>query len=178
MCQICKEVIQPSLKLKRIVNLIKLILVFYVAIMIFVLFILGGDYTLIIFYETIFIVLGIRTKHFGHILASIIYIIFIFILLLYLFYLDIRESSITEIYNDKILLFFYGFFCSFEVFVIYALFQFYKQAKHEYRIQYGFVAEDNLEENNNDNNNNNNDNNNNNNDNDDDNEQLLQIQPL
>ncbi len=167
MCQICKEVIQPSLKLKRIVNLIKMIFVFYIVLMTFDIFFVDADYAFMIFCQMIIILLGIGTKHFGYILTSLVYIIFVFSLLLFLFYIGIRESSTTEIYNNKLLLCFSAFLFSFEAFTIYILFQFYKQAKHEYRIQYGFVAEDDLEGNNNDNNNDGNDN-----------EQLLQVQPL
>ena len=140
MCECCKDVIEPSLKLKRIVRLIKLIILLYILIMIFDASFAHIGYSFYLFFQMIMIMLGTGTKHFGYILMSLVYTMFILFLLLSSFYSWVQQYNI--IYNNKLGFCFFAFLFSVEIFSIFVLFQFYKQAKHEFRIQYGFFAGD------------------------------------
>ena len=147
MNECCRDEIEPSLILKRMMSLLKLILALHFFVMIIDMFYIGTGFSFYLFCQMIVNMLALCTKYFGHFLYIIIFIVLCIILIVY--NIGVRFQSGFAFYNNEVVFCFYVFLLVFEILCGYVDFQLYKQAKHEYRIQYGFVAGDNDEENNN-----------------------------
>jgi len=160
----CKEVIEPSLKLGRMLTLLKVITIIHIILIFTDLFFFESGFFFLITAQVLLIFTGLSSKHFSHYLLSILLCFLNFILV---FQNLGRWMQVGFYKNDNSLKFcFFVFFFVFEIFCIYFFFQLYKQSKHEYRIKYGYAAGENggdgINENIQDLNNNLNENNNNN----------------
>ena len=148
----CKEEIEPSLTLKRMLSFLKVVLFLHFVIISFDFLITQTGFSFYLIMQVIVFSFGLCTKHFGHFLY---FILFLYLYIIFLIYILGGFSSS----DSKFIFCFYVFLLVFEIFCVYVVFQVYKQAKHEYRNQYGFNADNDDEENNNDNDNNNKNNN-------------------
>ena len=151
----CREVLEPSIKLSKLVNLLKIVGFLHFAIILGDLFLFGTGIFFFLLVQFLFLIMSITTKHFGQ------YLLFILITLFntYTCILNIGACFQTGFSKkDKTAPFgFLVFLFIFEVFCIYLIFQAYKQSKHEYRLKLGFPPEegfqmnDNVNENDHDN---------------------------
>ena len=145
----CREVVEPSIKLAKMVNLLKILGFLHFALILGDLFLFGTGIFFFLLVQFLFLVIGITTKHFGQ------YLLFILICLFdtYTCIQNIGARFQIGFYKrDKTAPFgFLVFLLIFEVFCIYFTFQTYKQSKHEYRIKLGFPPEDGIQMNDNDN---------------------------
>ena len=133
----CKEVVEPSIKLARMVTLLKILAFLHFAIIIGDLFLFNTGYFFVLLIQFLVLLISISSKHFGHYLY---YILLCFI------------NSFTALKtlgawfqigfykkDDPVVFGFNIFVLVFEIFCIYVVFQIYKQAKHEFRIKMGFI---------------------------------------
>ena len=145
----CREVIEPSIKLAKMVNLLKILGFLHFALILGDLFLFGTGIFFFLLVQFLFLVIGITTKHFGQ------YLLFILICLFdtYTCIQNIGARFQIGFYKkDKTAPFgLLVFLLIFEVFCIYFTFQTYKQSKHEYRIKLGFPPEEGIQMNDNDN---------------------------
>ena len=145
----CREVVEPSIKLAKMVNLLKILGFLHFALILGDLFLFGTGIFFFLLVQFLFLVIGITTKHFGQ------YLLFILICLFdtYTCIQNIGARFQIGFYKrDKTAPFgFLVFLLIFEVFCIYFTFQTYKQSKHEYRIKLGFPPEEGIQMNDNDN---------------------------
>ena len=137
----CREVIEPSIKLARMVTLLKILGFIHFALIIGDLFIFGTGIFFFLLIQFLVLLIGISSKHFGQLLFFILICFFN----IYLCIGTIGAWFQVGFYkNDSSLAFgFLVFILIFEIFCIYVIFQTYKQAKHEYRIKLGYAPEDN-----------------------------------
>ena len=174
----CKEVIEPSLKLGRMLSLLKCLVFIHFFLVFSDLFIFESGYFFIMSAQILLIFTGLSSKHFSHYLLSILLCIFN----LFLVFQNLGRWAQVGFYkNDNSLTFcFFVFLLVFEIFCIFFFFQLYKQSKHEYRIKYGYAEGENGGDGNNENiqdlNDNLNENNNNNNINNDNNAEFIPFQ--
>ncbi len=152
----CKEEIEPSLTLKRMISFLKVVLFLHFVIIFFDFFIIQTGFYFYLFFQVIVLSFGLCTKHFGHFLYFIFFLYFYIIFLIYILGGAFQTGFSNS--DSKFLFCYFVFMLVFEIFCVYVVFQVYKQAKHEFRNQYGFNADNDDEENNNDNDNNNNNN--------------------
>ena len=151
----CREVLEPSIKLAKMVNLLKIIGFFHFALILGDLFLFGTGVFFFLLVQFLFLIMSVTTKHFGQ------YLLFILICL-FNTYTCIQkigarfQTGFSK--RDKTAPFgFLVFLVIFEIFCNYSIFQAYKQSKHEYRLKLGFPPEeglqmnDNVNENNHDN---------------------------
>ena len=140
-CCSCREVIEPSIKLARMVTLLKILGFIHFALIIGDLFIFGTGIFFFLLVQFLVLLVGISSKHFGQLLLFILICFFN----IYLCIGTIGAWFQVGFYkNDSSLAFgFLAFILIFEIFCIYVIFQTYKQAKHEYRIKLGYAPEDN-----------------------------------
>ena len=169
----CNEVIEPSLKMGRMVILLKYVVTIHFILIFADLFIIETGFFFLLFIQTIVLLIGISSKYFSHFLLFILINFFN----IFLTFETLGEWFQTGFYkNDSSFTFcFFVFMFVFEIFCIFVIFQAYKQSKQEYRIKFGYIAgevglEENLQNaqdmnNNGQDFNNNEDNNNNNNNN-------------
>ena len=133
----CKEVIEPSVKLARMVTLLKILEFLFFALILLDIFVFDTGIFFLLLFQFLFLLIGISSKHFGYLLANIM------ISLLYLYTIISRLGVMFQVgftKKSKPLGFgFLSFTTVFQIFAIYVVFQVYKQAKHEYRIKYGYV---------------------------------------
>ena len=172
----CREVIEPSLKLGRMITFLKTIIFMHFFLIMIDLLVIETGFFFLLLVQILILFIGISSKHFSHFLLFILMCFFnLYMFIDYLgrwFQYGFYESQSSFVFGYLV------FITVFEVFCIYIIFQAYKQSKQEYRIKYGYVAGENGEGENaeniheniqginnlqNNNNNNNNDNNNNNN---------------
>ena len=137
----CPDVIQPSLKLKRMFTLLRWITILHFLIMLIDIFFTKTLLFIILIFQVLLIILINCSKHFGHYLYFILYITFNILILINSLVAWFIKGIYTN--NDSVKLCSSVFLLVFEIFCTYVVFQVYKQAKHEYRIQYGFFVEDN-----------------------------------
>ena len=142
----CKEVIEPSVKLARMVTLLKILEFLFFALILLDIFVFDTGIFFLLLFQFLFLLIGISSKHFGYLLANIM------ISLLYLYTIISRLGVMFQVgftKKSKPLGFgFLSFTTVFQIFAIYVVFQVYKQAKHEYRIKFGYVpANEQIDEN-------------------------------
>ena len=147
----CREVVEPSIKLAKMVNLLKILGFLHFALILGDLFLFGTGIFFFLLVQFLLLVIGITTKHFGQ------YLLFILICLFDTYnciqYIGAR-FQIGFYKRDKTAPFgFLVFLLIFEIFCIYSTFQTYKQSKHEYRLKLGFPPEEGFQMNDNDNDN-------------------------
>ena len=169
----CKEVIEPSIKLGRMITLLKIIAFLHFAIIIVDIFFFNTGFFFVLLIQFLALLISISSKHFGH----LFYIILLCLINSFSAFKSIGAWFQIGFYKkDNPLVFGFDIFILiFEIFCIYVIFQTYKQAKHEFRIKMGYIPgegpngnnfdnnneeelNDNFEEDNNDNNNNQNNN--------------------
>ena len=145
-----REVMEPSIKLSRMITLLKILAFIHVALIVADFFIedFGKSFSLLV--ELIALMVGISSKFFAH------YLSFIFLDFIIIGYYLIRilicfQRGDFEDHN-YFAFGFISFILMFEIFCVYVVFQVYKQSKHEYRIKFGFAPEDNINGNNDQNN--------------------------
>ncbi len=134
----CKEVIEPSIKLARMVTLLKIVAFIHGFLIILDLFIIETGFFFLLFVQSLVLLIGISSKSFSHYL---LYILICF----FNFFMTIQTLGcwfqIGFYKNDSSFAFsFFVFILVFEIFCIYIVFQSYKQSKQEYREKYGFDA--------------------------------------
>ena len=157
----CKEVIEPSIKLGRMVTLLKLLACVHFFLILADLFVIDTGFFFLLFVQFIVLIIGISSKSFSHYLFFILICYFN----LYLIFQTLGTWFQIGFYkNDSPLVFaYFVFLFVFELFCVFVIFQSYKQSKQEYREKYGFAAganggngvEENILNNNGNNNNNN-----------------------
>ena len=136
----CKEVIEPSLKLIRMLLFFKIILVFHFLLVILDIFVIEGGFFFLILIQIFCICIGISSKHFCHYLILILICFFNFILIFQI----VAEYFQKGFYDsDNPFVFcYYVFLVIFESFCIFLSFLLYKQSKYEYRIRYGYAPQE------------------------------------
>ena len=142
----CREVLEPSIKLARMITLLKILGFVHFALIIGDLFIFVTGIFFVLLIQFLALLIAISSKHFGQLLFFILICFFN----IYLCIQSIGAKFQVGFYkNDNSLNFgFLTFILIFEIFCIYVIFQTYKQAKHEYRIKLGYVPEENQNQNN------------------------------
>ena len=137
----CKEVIEPSIKLDRMIKFLKTLYIFHIIIILIDIMAIQSDFIFCLFIQETFLIIGISSKYFAH------YLIYINICIINLYYIFQKLGIWAQkgfYKNNNIYLFcFYSFILIFEIFCIYVLFQAYKQSKYEYKIKLGYVNEEN-----------------------------------
>ena len=137
----CKEVIEPSIKLGRMVTLSKILACFHFILILVDLFIVDTGIFFLMFIQFIILLVGISTKSFSHYL---LFILNCFVNIFIIFQALGTWFQIGFYKNDNSIVFsFFVFLFVFEIFCIYVIFQSYKQSKQEYREKYGFAEEGN-----------------------------------
>ena len=131
----CREVIEPSVKLGRIVTLLKIIVVAHFLLIFIDLFLIETGFFFLLFIQILSLLIGISSKHFSHYLLYILICFFNF----FMIFQSLGAWFQIGFYkNDSSFTFcFFVFIAVFEIFCIYAVFQAYKQSKQEYREKYG-----------------------------------------
>ena len=160
----CKEVIEPSVKLSRIVSLLKIIAFAHFFIIIGDLFIFGTGFFFFLLFQFLVLLVSISSKHFGHYLFFILVSLFNLYMIIELIGIWFQVGFYSN--QSSVSFCFLIFILIFEFFSITVIFRTYKQSKQEYRISFGYAQEEGGQQNNNLvelNNNNDNDNNGNNN---------------
>ena len=150
MNECCRDVIRPSLTLKRMIVLLKLNLYFHLVIISFDMFVSQSGYYILLLLQMIMYTFAMCTKHFGYLLT---FVIFLFVFIYSILRILVAGPS-TDLDKDKneIRFCLFVFLLVYEFFCVFLFFQVYKRAKHEYRIQYGYiVVDDDVENNNNEN---------------------------
>ena len=147
MNECCRDEIQPSLTLKRMLTLLKIILIIHVLIIMVDILFVQSFISLMLIGQILMSIITFCTKHFGYYLYIIICLFLVIYGMIYIIGACFQTGFALE--SNKVKFCFYVFILVFEIFFIYVIFQLYKQSKHEYRIQYGFAAEGNDEQNNN-----------------------------
>ncbi len=158
----CKEVIEPSVKLSKIVSLLKIIAFAHFFIIVGDLFIFGTGFFFFLLFQFIVLLISISSKHFGHYLFFILVSSFNTYMIIELIGIWLQVGFYAN--QNMVSFCFLVFILIFEIFSICVIYTTYKQSKHEYRISFGFAPgeavhqNDNIEQLNNiDNNENNND---------------------
>ena len=154
----CKEVIEPSIKLGRMVTLLKLLACVHFFLILADLFVVDTGFFFLIFVQFIVLLIGISSKSFSHYLFFILICYFN----LYIIFQTLGTWFQVGFYKNDSPAYFVFLFV-FELFCVFVIFQSYKQSKQEYREKYGFAAganggngiEENIQNNNGNNNNNN-----------------------
>ena len=137
----CNEVIEPSLKMGRIITLLKYVATINFILIFADLFIMGTGYFFLLFIQTIVLLIGISSKYFSHFL---LFILFSFFNIFWTFQ-TLGEWFQKGFYkNDSSFEFcILVFLIVFEIFSTFVIFQAYKQAKQEYRIKFGYAPQEN-----------------------------------
>ena len=133
----CGEAIHPSIKLSKMITLLKVIGFLHFPIILLDIFLFKTTYFIVLFIQLAFLSFSICTKDYGwFLIAIIIYLIFLYELIeggVRKFLLGINDDSRTLTFCLNI------FLIVFEIFCIFLTFQIYKQSKHEMRIYLGFI---------------------------------------
>ena len=136
----CREVLEPSIKLSKMVNLLKILGFCHFALILGDLFLFGTGIFFFLLFQFLFLIMSITTKHFGQYLLFILICIFNTYTCLQKigakFQIGFTKRDKTSSFGFLVFLFI------FEVFNIYSIFQAYKQSKHEYRLKLGFPPEE------------------------------------
>ena len=142
----CKEVIEPSVKLARMVTLLKVLGFLHFFLIIIDLFLFGTGIFFFMLIQFLVLLIGISSKHFGQYLFFILICFFN----IYLCFSTIGAWFQVGFYksDSSVSFCFLVFILIFEIFCIHVIFQTYKQAKHEYRIKMGYAPEEGLNMNN------------------------------
>ena len=139
MINFCNKVIEPSEKLKRMLNIIYFILISHIILIIFDLVLIETELVPYTFLNQLILVSGIKTVYFFE------FMLFILINLGYLYLLiDYIAIFFQNGENEEINLNQFCFLSAvsvFEIFSIFVVFQIYKQSKQEYRIKMGYAGE-------------------------------------
>ena len=164
----CIEVIEPSIKLSKMLTLLKALIFFQLPLVFLDIFLFKTTFYIRFLSQLPVIFLGICTKNYGNFLMGVLVYLIFFITFIESVIAKFKEGINT---GKNPVTFCYRVFASvFEFFCTFYLFQIYKQSKHEMRIKLGFIPDDreqiqidednnrfnNNEEDNVDNNNNNN----------------------
>ena len=133
----CKEVIEPSIKLSKMVKLLKIIGFLHYPLIVLDIFLFETNYFIVLFFQLVVLYFSICRKDYGwFVIVIIIYLIFMYELIeggVRKFLLGINDDSKTLPFCFNI------FLLVFEIFCLFLTFQLYKQSKHEMRIKLGFI---------------------------------------
>ena len=142
----CREIMEPSIKFARMITLLKILGFINIPIILSDIFIFGTRFFIYLLIQLLGLLIGISSKYFGYYLFYLLYGILIICSCLG----EIGTCLQIGDYNDHDYLSFcfISFIFIFEIFCIYVIFQVYKQSKHEFRINFGYAPEDNLNRNN------------------------------
>ena len=136
----CKEVIEPSLKLGRMITFLKIVSIIHFIIILIDLIIQTG-FLFFIASQLIVFYIGISSKYYGHYLSFILFCSFNIYKLIKILVTWAQKGFYKD---NKIHRFcFYVFIFVFEIFCIFIAFQVYKQSKHEFRIKVGYANDQN-----------------------------------
>ena len=137
----CREVIEPSLKLGRLLTFLKMIIVGHFLLIFIDLFLIETGFFFLLLIQILVLFIGMSSKHFSHFLLFILMCFFnLFMFIDYLgrwFQYGFYESHSSFVFCYLV------FITVFEIFCIFTIFQAYKQSKFEYRIKYGYAAGEN-----------------------------------
>ena len=138
----CKEVIEPSIKLGRLISFLKFIVFIHFMIIFIELFLIETGFFFLLFIQILVLLVGISSKHFAQFLLLILVCFFNFILI----FQTLGSWFQVGFYkNDNSFVFcFFVFIAVFELFCIFISFQAYKQSKQEYRIKFGYAEGENI----------------------------------
>ena len=132
----CKEEIEPSLKLGRMIIFLKIVSIIHFIIILIDL-IIQTRYLFFIVIQQIILYIGISSKYYGHYL---LFILFCFFNLYQIIKILVTWAQKGFYKDNKIHQFcFYVFIFAFEIFCIFIAFQVYKQSKQEFRIRVGYA---------------------------------------
>ena len=133
----CKPSLEPSIKLTKFLNLLKIIGFIHYVLVILDIFIFETNYFILLFFQLAIIHISICKKDYGW---------FLIVMIIYLFYIYEFIESVVRYFilgindNNMTLPFCFNvFIIIFEIFGLFLTFQTYKQAKHEMRIKLGFI---------------------------------------
>ena len=142
----CREVMEPSVKLARMITLLKILGIIHSSLIIGDIFLFGTSFFVLLLMKLLFLYISISTKYYGFYLMYILYGISIIGSCLANFGICFQRGNYKD--HNYIGFGFLSFLFVFEIFCVYVVFQTYKQSKHEYRIKFGFVPGNNINENN------------------------------
>ena len=137
----CREVIEPSLKLGRIIMFLKFIAFIHFIFIVADIFIIETGFFFLLFVQLLTLLIGISSKSYSN------FLIF-FLICFFNIYIIFQTLGIwfqVGFYkNDNPFTFcFLVFILVFEIFCVFVIFQAYKQSKQEYRIKYGYAVGEN-----------------------------------
>ena len=134
----CQKVIEPSLKLSRMLKFLKYILLVQLLLMMIDIIFIQTNIFFLLFIQLFITIFGIMSINYSLYLILILVCFFN----LYIIFKILGKWFIVGFYkNDSSFTFCYiVLIFVFEIFFIFYTFQLYKQSKHEYRIKYGYVA--------------------------------------
>ena len=134
------EIIQPSVKLARMVTLLIVLAFVHFALVLGDIFFFGTSIFFLLLLQFLFLLIGIATKYFGfHSYFNAFCFITIYSCIIKL---GARFQIVFYKKGDPVSFCFLSFLLIFQIFCIYVMFQTYKQSKHEYRIKYGYIDPD------------------------------------
>ena len=133
----CSEAIEPSIKLGRIVTLLKIIIMGHFFLIIIDIFWIDTGFFIFLFIQALILFMGISSKHFGHYLFFILICVFNVYISLEALLIGFQNGFSTN--DDSLSFCLFVFTIVFETFCVFIVFESYKQSKQEYRIKYGYA---------------------------------------
>ena len=133
---ICNEVIEPSVKLSKMMRILKFYALIHVLLAISDIIFFKVNIFINLFINFLFIIISIKSKNFGNHILVIILCLMIIPILIQLIGARIIGGYIK--FKDDISFYFLTFMLIFEIFCVYLMFQVYKQSKYEYKSAYGY----------------------------------------
>ena len=139
----CGEVIEPSIKLGRMVTLLKLVIMAHFFLIIIDIFLIDTGFFFFLFVQAIILFMGISSKHFGHYQFFILICVFNIYISIEALGIGFQNGFTKK--DDTLNFCLFVFIIVFEIFCVFVVFQAYKQSKQEYRIKYGYAEGENGE---------------------------------
>ena len=133
---ICNEVIEPSVKLSKMLRILKFYALIHVLLAISDIIFFKVNIFINLFINFLCIIISIKSKNFGNHILVIILCLMIIPILIQLIGARIIGGYIK--FKDDISFYFLTFMLIFEIFCVYLMFQVYKQSKYEYKSAYGY----------------------------------------
>ena len=133
---ICNEVIEPSVKLSKMMRILKFYALIHVLLAISDIIFFKVNIFINLFINFLCIIISIKSKNFGSHILVIILCLMIIPILIQLIGARIIGGYIK--FKDDISFYFLTFMLIFEIFCVYLMFQVYKQSKYEYKSAYGY----------------------------------------
>ena len=134
---ICNEVIEPSVKLSKMMRILKFYALIHVLLAIADIIFFKVSFFFLLLFSFLYIIISIKSKNFGNQILVIIFCIMMIAALIQRIGARIIGGFIK--FKDDKSFYFLSFLLIFEIFCAYLMFQVYKQSKYEYKISYGYA---------------------------------------